>query len=141
MLIPANGLNTGLMVAQYAGAALVSDNKTLAHPDSVDSITTSADQEDHVSMGANGARHLWEILENVTHVIAVEFLCAAQAIDLREDGPVCLGRGSKIAHAIIRKGVDVYDRDKEMSPDINWLAELIKSERILEEIDKIIKDG
>jgi histidine ammonia-lyase len=139
MLIPANGLNTGLMVAQYAGAALVSDNKTLAHPDSVDSIPTSADQEDHVSMGANGARHLWEILENVTNVIAVEFLCAAQAIDLREDGPARLGSGSKIAHAIIRKRVDVYDRDKEMSPDINWLAELINRERILEEIDKIIK--
>ena len=139
MLIPANGLNTGLMVAQYAGAALVSDNKTLAHPDSVDSIPTSADQEDHVSMGANGARHLWEILENVTHVIAIEFLCAAQAIDLREDGPGRLGRGSKIAHAIIRKDVDVYDRDKEMSPDISRLAELIKSEEILEAIDTISK--
>ena len=136
MLIPANGLNTGLMVAQYAGAALVSDNKTLAHPDSVDSIPTSADQEDHVSMGANGARHLWEILENVTNVIAVEFLCAAQAIDLREDGPKRLGQGSTIAHAMIRKGVDIYDRDKEMSPDINRLAELIKRGAILEAIDK-----
>ncbi|MBW2676856.1 MAG: histidine ammonia-lyase [Deltaproteobacteria bacterium] len=136
MLIPANGLNTGLMVAQYAAAALVSDNKTLAHPDSVDSIPTSANQEDHVSMGANGARHLWEILENVTNVIAVEFLCAAQAVDLREDGPARLGNGSKIAHAIIRNGVDVYDRDKEMTPDISRLAKLIKSEEILEAIDK-----
>ncbi len=136
MLIPANGLNTGLMVAQYAGAALVSDNKTLAHPDSVDSIPTSADQEDHVSMGANGARHLWEILENVTNVIAVEFLCAGQAVDLREDGPKRLGQGSTIAHTMIRKGVDIYDRDKEMSPDINSLAELIKSEKIIEAIDK-----
>ena len=89
-----------------------------------------------MSMGANGARHLWEILENVTNVIAVEFLCAAQAIDLREDGPARLGKGSKIAHAIIRKGVNIYDRDKEMSPDINRLAELIKSEAILEAIDK-----
>lgn len=136
MLIPANGLNTGLMVAQYAGAALVSDNKTLAHPDSVDSIPTSADQEDHVSMGANGARHLWEILENVTNVIAVEFLCAGQAIDLREDGPKRLGQGSTIAHAMIRKGVDIYDQDKEMSPDINRLAKLIKRGAILEAIDK-----
>jgi len=136
MLIPANGLNTGLMVAQYAGAALVSDNKTLAHPDTVDSIPTSANQEDHVSMGANGARHLWEILENLTHVIAVEFLCAAQAINLRENGPQSLGRGSEIAYTIIRKGVDVYDQDKEMSPDINRLAQLIKSGEILAAIDK-----
>lgn len=134
MLIPANGLNTGLMVAQYAGAALVSDNKTLAHPDSVDSIPTSANQEDHVSMGANGARHLWEILENVTNVIAVEFLCAAQAIDLRKEGLSRLGCGSKIAHAIIRKEVGFYDRDRQISPDINRLAELIKSEEILKAI-------
>ncbi len=135
MLIPANGLNTGLMVAQYAAAALVSDNKTLAHPDSVDSIPTSANQEDHVSMGANGARHLWEILENLTHVIAVEFLCAAQAIDLREEGPQRLGQGSKIGYSIVRKGVDTYDRDKEMTPDIVWLARLIKSGEILSAID------
>jgi len=132
MLIPANGLNTGLMVAQYAAAALVSDNKTLAHPDSVDSIPTSADQEDHVSMGANGARHLWEILENVTNVIAVEFLCAAQAVDLREDGPKRLGKGSRVAHKIVRKDVDIYDRDKEMSPDIARLARLIDSGEILD---------
>ena len=135
MLIPANGLNTGLMVAQYAAAALVSDNKTLAHPDSVDSIPTSANQEDHVSMGANGARHLWEILENVTNVIAIEFLCAAQAVDLREDGPERLGQGSRIAHAVIRKHVDFYDKDKEMSPDIARLAQLIKEEELLEAID------
>jgi histidine ammonia-lyase len=132
MLIPANGLNTGLMVAQYAAAALVSDNKTLAHPDSVDSIPTSADQEDHVSMGANGARHLWEILENVTNVIAIEFLCATQAVDLREDGPQQLGQGSRIAHAVVRENVNFYDKDKEMSPDIARLAQLIKDGGILE---------
>jgi histidine ammonia-lyase len=142
MLIPANGLNTGLMVAQYAAAALVSDNKTLAHPDSVDSIPTSANQEDHVSMGANGARHLWEILENVTHVIAIEFLCAAQAVDLREDGPQRLGKGSRIAHRIVRKSVDFYEKDKEMTPDIAWLAQLIKSEEIIATIDdaRILKN-
>ena len=135
MLIPANGLNTGLMVAQYAAAALVSDNKTLAHPDSVDSIPTSANQEDHVSMGANGARHLWEILENVTNVIAIEFLCAAQAVDLRKDGPERLGQGSRIAHAVIRKHVDFYDKDKEMSPDIGRLAQLINGGEMLEAVD------
>jgi histidine ammonia-lyase len=136
MLIPANGLNTGLMVAQYVAAALVSDNKTLAHPDSVDSIPTSAGQEDHVSMGANGARHLWEILENVTNVLAIEFLCAAQAVDLRENGAKRLGQGSRIAHRIIRKSVDVYNRDKEMSPDITKLVKLINGGEIIAAIDE-----
>lgn len=135
MLIPANGLNTGLMVAQYAAAALVSDNKTLAHPDSVDSIPTSANQEDHVSMGANGARHLWEIIDNVTNVIAIELLCAAQAVDLRENGPRRLGQGTRIAHAQVRKHVSFYDRDKEMTPDIDRLAQIIKDGEILEAID------
>jgi len=140
MLIPANGLNTGLMVAQYVAAALVSDNKTLSHPDSVDSIPTSAGQEDHVSMGANGARHLWEILENVINVIAIEFLCAAQAVDLRENGPKRLGEGSRIAHRIIRKSVDVYNRDKEMSPDITKIVKLINSDEIIAAIDENEKE-
>ena len=127
MLIPANGLNTGLMVAQYAAAALVSENKTLAHPDSVDSIPTSADQEDHVSMGGNGARHLWEILWNVTNVLAVEFLCAAQGIDLRENGPARLGKGTRTAYEIIRGEVKQYTADREMTPDIDRIAEMIDS--------------
>lgn len=139
MLIPSSGLNTGLMVAQYAAAALVSDNKTLAHPDSVDSIPTSADQEDHVSMGANAARHLWEILENVTNVIAIEFLCAAQAIDLRDDGPRRLGKGTRIAHGIIRKIVQFYHNDREMTPDISRLAELIEQEEIITAVDEVLK--
>jgi histidine ammonia-lyase len=139
MLIPSSGLNTGLMVAQYTAAALVSDNKTLAHPDSVDSIPTSADQEDHVSMGANGARHLWEILENVTHVVAIEFLCAAQAVDLRDDGPRRLGEGTRIAHGIVRKMVKFYDNDREMTPDISRLAELIEQEEIITAVDGVLK--
>jgi histidine ammonia-lyase len=139
MLIPSSGLNSGLMVAQYAAAALVSDNKTLAHPDSVDSIPTSADQEDHVSMGANGARHLWEILENVMNVIAIEFLCASQAIDLRDDGPLRLGEGTRVAHGIIRKMVQFYDKDREMTPDISRLAELIETEEIITAVDAMLK--
>ena len=140
MLIPSNGLNTGLMVAQYTAAALVSDNKTLSHPDSVDSIPTSANQEDHVSMGANGARHLWEILENVTYVLAIELFCAAQAVDMRERGPEKLGRATAIAHALVREHVKVYDADKEMTPDFEELAILIKSETIIQEIGKELKE-
>lgn len=131
MLIQADGgLNTGLMVAQYAGAALVSDNKTLAHPDSVDSIPTSADQEDHVSMGANGARHMWEILENVTHVLAIELLCASQALGFRENANNRLGIGTKAAYEGIRKVVDFFEADKELSPAIATLAKLIKSQEM-----------
>ena len=74
MLVPTSGLDSGLMMVQYTAAALVSDNKTLAHPDSVDSIPSCANQEDHVSMGANAARHTLEILDNVRHVLAIELL-------------------------------------------------------------------
>jgi len=90
-------------------------------------------------MGANGARHLWEILENVTNVIAIEFLCAAQAIDLRDDGPWRLGEGTRIAHGIIRKMVQFYDNDKEMTPDISGLADLIEQEEIVTAVDEMLK--
>ena len=103
MLVPTSGLDSGLMMVQYTAAALVSDNKTLAHPDSVDSIPSCANQEDHVSMGANAARHALEILDNVRHVLAIELLAAAQAIDLRPDGPARLGQGTARAYAEIRK--------------------------------------
>ena len=88
MLAPSSGLDGGLMMVQYTAAALVSDNKTLAHPDSVDSIPSCANQEDHVSMGANAARHALEILANVRTVLAIELQTAAQAIDLRCQGRV-----------------------------------------------------
>ena len=141
MLIPSNGINTGLMVAQYVGASLVSDNKTLAHPDSVDSIPTSANQEDHVSMGANGARHLLEIIDNVTHVIAIEFLCAAQAIDLRENGKEKLGTGARAAYGLIRKQVQMYQNDHEMAPDIEKLVQLINNESIINKVNEELKIG
>jgi histidine ammonia-lyase len=139
MLIPANGLNTGLMVAQYVGASLVSDNKTLAHPDSVDSIPTSANQEDHVSMGANGARHLSEIIDNVTNVIAIEFLCSAQAIDLRKNGKKKLGTGTHVAYRLIREKVHMYQNDHEMTPDIESLVSLINSGTIIIAVNKELR--
>ena len=137
MLIPSNGLNTGLMVAQYIQAAMVSDNKTLAHPDSVDSIPTSANQEDHVSMGANGARHLMEIVRNVTYVLGIELMCAAQAIDLRENGVAEMGEGTRIAYRKVREHVLFYDRDKEMTPAFEAMADLIVAEEILE----VVREG
>ncbi len=131
MLVPSSGLDGGLMMVQYTAAALVSDNKTLAHPDSVDSIPSSANQEDHVSMGANAARHTLEILDNVRHVLAIELLTAAQAIDLRPDGPARLGRGTARAYAEIRRHVSYLAHDRAMTPDVEALAELIRSGDLL----------
>ena len=127
MSIPTSGLDGGLMMVQYTAAALVSDNKTLAHPDSVNSIPSSANQEDHVSMGANAARHTREILENVCRVIAIELMTAAQAIDLRPDGPARLGRRHGRAYAEIRRHVPYLAHDHATAPDIEALAALIRS--------------
>ena len=123
MLVREPGLDSGLMMGQYTQAALVSDNKTLAHPDSVDSITSSANQEDHVSMGANAARHCREVLDNVRRVIAIELLTAAQGVDLRPDGPARLGRGTARIHAEVRRRVTHVEHDRPLSPDIDTLTE------------------
>ena len=120
---------------QYTAAALVSDNKTLAHPDSVDSIPSSANQEDHVSMGANAARHALEILDNVRQILAVELLTAAQAIDLRSEGPSRLGRGTAAAHRRLRQTVSFLEHDRPLSPDLEALARLISSEQLLRAVE------
>jgi histidine ammonia-lyase len=132
MLASNSGLDGGLMMVQYTAAALVSDNKTLAHPDSVDSIPSSANQEDHVSMGANAARHTLEILDNVRHVLAIELLTAAQAIDLRPGGPARLGHGTSHAYAEIRKHASYLAHDRPTSPDIEALTRLIRSGALLQ---------
>jgi histidine ammonia-lyase len=131
MLAPDSGLDSGLMMAQYTAAALVSDNKTLAHPDSVDSIPSSANQEDHVSMGANAARHALEVLDNVRAVIAIELLLACQAIDLRPDGVARLGRGTAAAYRAVRREVGFLVHDRAVSPDIERLDALIRSGSLL----------
>ena len=134
MLVRTSGLDSGLMMPQYTAAALVSDNKTLAHPDSVDSIPSSANQEDHVSMGANAARHAMEILANVRNILAIELLTASQAIDLLPDGPARLGRGTSAAYAAIRQRVAFLEHDRQLSPDIEALADLIGSGELLADV-------
>jgi histidine ammonia-lyase len=131
MLVPTSGLDSGLMMAQYTAAALVSDNKTLAHPDSVDSIPSCANQEDHVSMGANAARHALEILDNVRRVLAIELLAAAQGVDLRPNGPARLGRGTALAYGEIRRRVHRLDHDRELASDIEALAAFIRTGDLL----------
>jgi histidine ammonia-lyase len=136
MLVVTPGVDSGLMVPQYTAAALVSENKTLAHPDSVDSVPSSANQEDHVSMGANAARHTLEILENVRHIIAVEFLTAAQAVDLRPDGPARLGRGTSAVYDKIRSRVRFLEHDRALTPDIETISDLIRSGAIIADVRK-----
>ncbi len=135
MLVEGGGANSGLMMAQVTAAALVSDNKTLAHPDSVDSIPTSADQEDHVSMSTNAARHAREIVWNTTRILAIELIAAAQGIDLRLKnlgrGVEMLGRGTLAAHARIRHAIPYLERDRVLAGDIERSVELIQGEELL----------
>ena len=129
MLVKKPGLNCGYMMPQYTAAALVSDNKTLAHPDSVDSIPTSADQEDHVSMGTNGARHAREIIRNSEMVVAIEMLAAAQALDLRAP-ELRRGKGTEVAYHLVRKIVDIMEEDRSLFRQMDSAAALVHSGEI-----------
>ena len=130
-LAPASGLESGLMIVQYTAAALASENKVLAHPASVDSIPTSANQEDHVSMGPIAGRHAMAVLEHVERIIGIELLVAAQALDLRLADPELAGAepgaGVAAAHAAVRDRIPHLDRDREPGPDLAAAAELVRS--------------
>jgi len=125
------GLDTGLMITQYSAAALVSESKTLAHPASVDSIPVSAGQEDFVSMGAWAARKAWQICRNTEYVIAIEILCAAQALDFREPLP----EQSPLAkiHEIVRRHVSPSQKSRVLAEDIEKLCELVRDGVLLKE--------
>ncbi len=136
-LVKNGGLNSGYMIAQYTAAALVSENKVLAHPACVDSIPTSANKEDHVSMGTIAIRQCREILNNVEHVIAVELLCAAQAYDLiTENNPLEAGRGTMKAYRVIREKIPYLSKDRVISGDIETMVALIRSGKIIEAVEK-----
>lgn len=120
------GLSSGMMIPQYVAAALVSENKVLAHPASVDSIPTSANQEDHVSMGTIAARQAAEIVKNAHQVAAIELLCAAQAADFR--APLRLGRGTDAAYRLIRSRVPFMAQDRILYTDIEAVAALFPNE-------------
>lgn len=128
-LTPQGGLNSGFMIAQYTAAALVSENKVLAHPASVDSIPTSANQEDHVSMGAHGARQLRQILENVQNVIAIELMCGAQALDFQE---LKAGRGVQATWEHIRHHIPNMSQDRYYRPDLLRLRQMVASGELLQ---------
>jgi histidine ammonia-lyase len=125
MLVKDSGLHSGLMICQYTAAALVSENKVLCHPASVDSVPTCNGQEDHVSMGSISARKALSVVENVERILAIELLCAAQAIDLR--APLRPGRGTAAAHAEIRRHVATAIEDRSYAQDIEALTGLVRS--------------
>lgn len=125
-LVTHAGLNSGLMLLQYTAASLVSENKVLAHPASVDSIPTSANQEDHVSMGAIAARQARDVLRNVEHVLALELLCATQGLDFRIATLGRPGHGVAQAHARVRDRVAHLDSDRDPGPDIAAALELVR---------------
>jgi len=118
------GLESGLMLAQYAAAALVNELKTLAHPASADTIPTSANQEDHVSMGATSALLLRDAVDRTATVLAAEALCAARGLDLR--APMRPGAGVRRGHAIVRAAVPALDGDRPPGVDITTLAGVIR---------------
>ena len=133
-LVRDGGLNSGFMIAQYTAAALVSENKVLCHPASVDSIPTSANKEDHVSMGTIAARQCRDVIQNTADVIAIELLCAAQALDLFTN--LKPGAGTLQAYRVIRKTVPHLETDRILSQDIEAMRELIRSGKILAAVEK-----
>ncbi len=138
-LVVKEGLNSGFMIAQYTAAALVSENKVLAHPASVDSIPTSANKEDHVSMGTIAARQCRDIMINTEHVIAVELLCAAQAVDLvqRQKG-LTPGEGTLAAWQTIRENIPYLETDRQLSADIETMAALVRSGKIASAVESAV---
>lgn len=131
------GLNSGYMIAQYTAASLVSENKVLAHPASVDSIPTSAGKEDINSMGSISARKCFQILNNVKKVIALELMVAAQAIDFLR--PLKCGKGTEIAYQTIRSKIKPLLNDRILYEDINKIIELVENEIILNNVERQVK--
>ncbi|MBN2204438.1 MAG: histidine ammonia-lyase [Thermoleophilia bacterium] len=118
-----SGLNNGYMIAQYTAAALVAENKILCHPASVDSIPTSGDQEDHVSMGMTAALKLEQVVRNAQTVLAIEALCAAQAIDLL--APLEPAAGTGRGRAVVRRLAPTLERDRCLAPEIDAVTQAV----------------
>jgi histidine ammonia-lyase len=135
-LVRDGGLNSGFMIAQYTAASLVSENKVLAHPACVDSIPTSANKEDHVSMGTIAARKCRDIVANAENVVAIELLCAAQALDLFTN--LKPGKGSMAGYKVIRKHISHLVEDRILADDIAAMRALMHSDEILRAVEKQI---
>jgi histidine ammonia-lyase len=128
-LVKEGGLNSGFMIAQVTAAALASENKSLAHPASVDSLPTSANQEDHVSMATFAARRLVPMAENTRGILAIELLAAAQGIDFRR--PLKSSAALEQARTLLRAKVPFYDHDRHFAPDIAAAKAVVAGEDLL----------
>lgn len=137
------GINSGFMLVQYTSAALVSENKVLAHPASVDTIPSSANTEDHVSMGTISARQVYEIAGNVENALALEIFAAAQGIDFRlaEIGSdKRLGKGTRLAYELVRSRIPHIDKDTNMNPHIEAAHEIVASGDLLAVLEEMFEE-
>jgi histidine ammonia-lyase len=130
------GLHSGFMMAQVTAAALVSENKTHAHPASVDTIPTSAAKEDHVAMGVHAALKASRVVDNVAHVLAIEALTAAQALDLLK--PLRAGKGAEAARAALRRRIPHLDEDRVLATDIAQARELVDAEVLRRAAERVV---
>jgi histidine ammonia-lyase len=130
------GLNSGFMIPHYVAASLVAENKVLAHPASVDSIPTSAGQEDHVSMGATAAVHCWQVCANVERVLAIELLCGAQGLDFL--APLRPGPAVAALHAAIRERSPHLESDRSLSEDIETVGEAVREGSLVDAAEAAI---
>ncbi len=135
-LVEGKGLNSGLMVAQYSQAALVSENKILAHPAVVDNISVSADQEDHVCMGSVSAMKLTQILRNTEITVAIQLMSAAQALDFKR--PLTGGVGTEAAYKVIRRKLKKLVDDRPLYPDIEIVTSLVRDGSIVAAVERAI---
>jgi histidine ammonia-lyase len=135
-LTPNGGLNSGFMIPQYVAAALVSENKALCHPASVDSIPTSAGQEDHVSMGNAAGLKAWQVLANAERALAIELLAGAQAVEFL--APLEPGVGVRATHAFIRSLSDRVREDRPLSADIERVAAAVRDGSLVEAVESEI---
>ena len=137
LLMSDTGLNSGFMILQYTAAALASENKTHCFPASADSIMTSLGQEDHVSMGSIGVRKALKVAENTEKILAIELVCACQALDFQK--PMASGKVIEEIHKHVRSKIPFADKDRLFADDINQAIKILKSGKILE-LEKQIKD-
>ena len=142
-LAATSGVDSGLMILQYTAAALVSENKVLVHPASADSIPTSANQEDHVSMGSIAARHARSVVEHVERVLSIELIVAAQALDYRLEllPGTTPGAGVRDAHAAVRAVVPRLHGDREPGPDLAAALALVRGGRLVELVPSRLGDS
>jgi histidine ammonia-lyase len=135
-LVDGKGLNSGFMVAQYSAAALIAENKILSHPAVVDNVSVSADQEDHVCMGSVTAMKLTDILRNCEIVVAIQLMCAAQALDFRR--PLKAGTGTEAAYRVIRSKIERLIDDRPLYPDIDTATALVRDGSIVRAVEEAI---